>query len=112
MTKVASSGFSRQNLLTENSNQLNSMSQFASPTSVNLSNSSGPSQFSGNDERWINRRNGPKDGGRSELKEQNLKAESNNSSVNPPLPSKGSFNNNNVGNVRMQQPSQLEKSPG
>uniref|UniRef100_A0A0R3RID3 RNA helicase n=1 Tax=Elaeophora elaphi TaxID=1147741 RepID=A0A0R3RID3_9BILA len=96
------SGLSRQNLPSENSNQPNSMGQFAAPVSAaDLSISSGPPQFGGNSERWINRRNRPEGEGGSELKQQNLETEKN-ISVDSTFPKDRNFSSN-AGNVRVQQ---------
>lgn len=106
------SGFSRRNLLAENSNQPSSMSQFAPPANdVDLPDSYNPPQFNGNNERRINRRNRPEGEGCSELEQQNFEVGSSSFAVTPPFPKNRSFSTN-AGNVRMQQPFQAEKSPG
>ncbi|CAG9535048.1 unnamed protein product [Cercopithifilaria johnstoni] len=107
-----SSGFSRQNLLLENSNRSNSIGQFSPPASaVDLSDSSNLPQFSGNNERCINIRKKLENEEDSELKQQNIETGNSAFSVISSFPKNGSFSNN-TGNVGMQQPFQAEKSPG
>ncbi|VIO93371.1 DEAD/DEAH box helicase family protein [Brugia malayi] len=105
------SSFSKRNLLVINSNQASSMGQFTAPAStINLSNSSVSSQFNSSNERWANRRNRPEGEGDSELERKNLDAENSYFSSAPPFAKSQSFNNN-VANVRMQQPFKTENSP-